>query len=121
MGFVNSFFDADPAWGTLLDNLHVDAAHQRRRLGSRLLTATAGAVARRPGPRGLYLWVLEQNTAARAFCEAHGGMVAGAEPVAPPGGVAGRLDGAPSKLPVHWADAAACAWRPSATRGPPAF
>ena len=44
---------------------------------------------------GLYLWVLEQNTAAQAFYEARGGIRVAAWTRAPPGGDPDRLAGAP--------------------------
>jgi GNAT superfamily N-acetyltransferase len=109
IGFANSFFDEDPTWGTLLDNLHVAHSHQRRGVGAQLLALTARAVARRPTGGGLYLWVLEQNAGARAFYEACGANPAGCERVTPPGGVAGRLAGAPAKLRYRWAQPGALA------------
>jgi ribosomal protein S18 acetylase RimI-like enzyme len=102
VGFANTFFDDDPAWGALLDNLHVAHGHNRRGIGSRLLALTAEAVLERPEPTGLYLWVLEQNRAAQAFYEACGGRRVGRRPVQPPGGVAGRLTGSPMGLLYAW-------------------
>jgi GNAT superfamily N-acetyltransferase len=102
VGFANVFFDDGPAWGALLDNLHVADGHARRGIGSRLLALTADAVVRRPSRTGLYLWVLEQNLGARAFYEARGGRCAGRCPVSPPGGIPGRLTGAPTKLRYVW-------------------
>ena len=98
IGFANTFLDSDPEWGALLDNLHVAAGRQRGGIGSRLLVLTGEAVAeRRPGS-GLYLWVLEQNVAAQAFYEAHGGRRVERRPVDPPGGVASRVAGSTYKL-----------------------
>src|SRR5437763_1868652 len=51
---------------------------------------------------GLYVWVLEQNRDAQAFYEACGAERVGREPVTAPGGVAGRLTGAPAKLRYAW-------------------
>ena len=73
IGFAHIMFDADPAWGSLLDNLHVTAERKRDGVGTALLRASARAVVARPAPGGLYLWVLEQNTAAQAFYRARGG------------------------------------------------
>jgi GNAT superfamily N-acetyltransferase len=111
IGFANTYLEDDAQFGALLDNLHVAAAHQRQGVGASLVALTARAVAeRRPaGDRGLYLWVLEQNSAARAFYEALGAVFAGREPVSPPGGVPGRLHGNPFKLRYAWSDAAALA------------
>jgi hypothetical protein len=50
----------------------------------------------------MYLWVLEQNTAARAFYAAHGGRSAERGFVESPGGVPGRLNGRPAKLRYAW-------------------
>jgi ribosomal protein S18 acetylase RimI-like enzyme len=72
-GFAHTFLDADPVWGAFLDNLHVRHDLKRRGVGVRLMAATARAVVGRRPLSGLYLWVLEQNTAAQAFYEAQGG------------------------------------------------
>jgi len=102
VGFAHTVFDDDAAWGALLDNMHVCAQRQRRGVGSRLLALSAAAVAERGPRRGLYLWVLEQNTAAQAFYAVHGGMRAGREAVTAPGGQPARLVGAPAKLRYAW-------------------
>jgi GNAT superfamily N-acetyltransferase len=107
LGFANTFFEADPKWGALLENLHVSAGHHRQGVGSRLLALTAEAVVRRREATGLYLWVLEQNADARAFYEARGGTPAGREAAAAPGGVADRLSGSPVRLRYAWPDPAA--------------
>jgi GNAT superfamily N-acetyltransferase len=104
LGFANTFFEADPEWGALVDNLHVSASHHRRGVGSRLLALTAEAVLRRPHVTGLYLWVLEQNARARAFYEARGGTPAGREAATPPGEIAGRLSGSPVRVRYAWPD-----------------
>ena len=97
-GFAHAIFGHDPAWGALLDNLHVARTHRRRGVGARLL-----ALAReRSSSTGLYLWVLEQNTEAQAFYEACGGACAGRAAVEPPGGVPSRLNGSPAKLRYAW-------------------
>ena len=108
VGFANTYLREDARWGSLLDNLHVAATHQRRGIGSRLLSLTAEAIVERSGgtERGLYLWVLEQNARARAFYEALGASLVAGERVTEPGGVPGRLQGAPLKLRYAWADAA---------------
>jgi ribosomal protein S18 acetylase RimI-like enzyme len=87
VGFAHTIFDADAEWGALLDNLHVVHHLKGQGLGRRLVERTARAVVeRRPGS-GLYLWVLEQNTAAQAFYDALGGTRIGREIRGPvPGG-----------------------------------
>ncbi len=72
-GFAHAILDADPVWGAYLDNLHVRHDLRRLGIGARLLSGTARAVARRRPSSGLYLWVLEQNTAAQAFYQSQGG------------------------------------------------
>jgi ribosomal protein S18 acetylase RimI-like enzyme len=98
----NTFFDDDPTWGALLDNLHVADGQKRLGIGSRLLALTAKALLERPEPTGLYLWVLEQNREAQAFYEACGGKCVERRPVEPPGGIASRLNGTPVKLRYVW-------------------
>jgi GNAT superfamily N-acetyltransferase len=104
VGFVHTVFEADPRWGALIDNLHVAYAEKRRGIGSRLLTATARAALERG--TGLYLWVLEQNSDARAFYEARGGKCVERALVPPPGGIASRLNGTPFGLRYAWPDPA---------------
>ena len=94
IGFANTYLEHDPTWGALVDNLHV----------------AAGA-----GRSGLYLWVLEQNTAAQAFYAALGGSPCGRERVTSPGGVHGRLNGRPFKLRYAWEDAALLSARGNAS------
>jgi GNAT superfamily N-acetyltransferase len=86
-GFAHTILDADPTWGAYLDNLHVAHDMKRHGIGARLMAETARAVTlRRPSSR-LYLWVLEQNTAAQAFYGAQGGSCVGRELTGPfPGG-----------------------------------
>jgi ribosomal protein S18 acetylase RimI-like enzyme len=102
VGFAHTILDEDPRWGALLDNLHVAGSHQRRGIGSRLLALTARAVVERSERSALYLWVLEQNLEARAFYQARGGKCVERNPVSPPGGIAGRISGAPAKLRYAW-------------------
>jgi len=73
-GFAHTFLDADPVYGAFLDNLHVRRDLKRQGVGARLMSATARAVLDRSPTSGLYLWVLEQNTAAQGFYEAKGGI-----------------------------------------------
>ncbi|MGH7746267.1 MAG: GNAT family N-acetyltransferase, partial [Candidatus Dormibacteria bacterium] len=70
IAFAHVVFDDDPAWGALLDNLHVTYRHQRRGVGSQLLGSVARAVIEQG--TGLYLWVQEQNVEAQAFYQARG-------------------------------------------------
>jgi ribosomal protein S18 acetylase RimI-like enzyme len=106
VGFVNTFFDDDPTWGALLDNLHVAESHRRHGIASRLLALTAEALIARRERTGLYLWVLAQNADAQAFYEARGGRCVGRAAVSPPGGITSRVDGSSVKLRYAWADPA---------------
>lgn len=105
VGFVHVEFDADPRWGSLVDNLHVVWSRKHGGVGTVLMSAAASAVTER-GAGGLYLWVLEQNTAAQAFYVARGGVCSDRRLVPPPGGVADRLSGAPVGLLYAWPDPA---------------
>jgi GNAT superfamily N-acetyltransferase len=107
IGFAHAVFDEDPTWGALLDNIHVAHRHQRRGVGSGLLAQTAETVAGRHKATGLYLWVLEQNVEAQAFYEARTAKRVERAPVAPPGGIPGRLNGSPYKLRYAWGDPSA--------------
>ncbi|MEV4410751.1 GNAT family N-acetyltransferase [Catellatospora sp. NPDC049609] len=111
VGFVHIVFDADGRWGSLVDNLHV--AHDRRRsgTGSALMACAARAVLEGAATRAMYLRVLAQNSAAQRFYQALGGIRAGLAPVAPPGGVPGRLAGAPQAYRIAWPDVSALAAR----------
>lgn len=73
VGFAHTSLDEDPKWGALLDNLHVVHARKRGGIGTRLMAEAATVVLERRPFAGLYLWVLEQNTAAQAFYAARDG------------------------------------------------
>lgn len=104
VGFVHIVFDADPRWGSLVDNLHVVWARKRARVGSRLMSAAGAAVLQHGG--GLYLWVLEQNVDAQSFYVARGGRRVESRLVPPPGGRAERLNGSPVGVRMAWPDPA---------------
>jgi ribosomal protein S18 acetylase RimI-like enzyme len=101
VGFAHTRLDTDPEWGSLLDNLHVTSGRKRQGIGARLMAETARVLTeRRPGG-ALYLWVLEQNTAAQAFYSARGGVCVGGEVRGPfPGG------GTAAALRYAWPDPA---------------
>jgi GNAT superfamily N-acetyltransferase len=102
VGMAHTVLDDHPDWGALLDNLHVRYGVKRQGVGTRLLSLTARAVvAERPGS-GLYLWVLEQNSGARAFYDARGGTCVESLAVDPPGGDPARLNGTPRGLRYTW-------------------
>ena len=105
VGFIHIVFDEDRRWGSLVDNLHVTPSRQRCGIGSRLLAEAASLVISR-GRSAIYLWVLEQNTAAQAFYRTRGGRCSERRPVPPPAGIPGRLLGSPVMLRFAWSDAA---------------
>ena len=75
VGFTCVLRDADPAWGPLLDNLHVTPALKGQGIGARLLAASrewSSAVA--PG-RPMHLWVIEGNSQARHFYDRERGEI----------------------------------------------
>jgi ribosomal protein S18 acetylase RimI-like enzyme len=102
VGFVHAQFDADPVWGTLIDNLHVTRGLQRMKVGSRLLDAAARRVIEQRSEQAVYLWVLQQNRSAQAFYLSRGGQICGRKLVSPPGGDPRNLDGTPAGLRVAW-------------------
>jgi len=84
-GFVCAYAAHDATWGTLLDNLHVAPAFQRRGVGRQLMAAAGWCAASGLDAR-MYLWVLEANTSARRFYEHLGGRAVGGDTWSPPGG-----------------------------------
>jgi GNAT superfamily N-acetyltransferase len=86
-GFACAFLDADPQWGTLLDNLHVEPEQKGRGLGVQLMAVVAQTVIREGLSSTLHLWVYEQNFQARGFYERLGGSPADSiAELAPDGG-----------------------------------
>jgi len=83
--FACAFLDADPEWGTLLDNLHVIPGLKGKGLGRRLMSKVAENI-QRHGLHSLHLWVYEQNRQARGFYERLGGVIADCVAEAAPDG-----------------------------------
>lgn len=75
-GFACIRPDADPAWGPLIDNLHVQAALRGGGLGRLLMKAVQARIGDR---QPHHLWVLAANEAARGFYARLGGREAGTE------------------------------------------
>ena len=69
LGFTFAFPAFDAQWGSLLDNLHVRPDQKGRGIGRQLLAALSERCAGEWAELGLYLWVFEANTAARAVYE----------------------------------------------------
>ena len=112
LGFIHVVFDHDPRWGSLVDNLHVRAASKRSGIGRQLMAAGAAAVLERSDDGRMYLWVLEQNTAAQAFYTALGGQIVERDLTSAPGGDPARLNGTPAKLRCAWERPAVLLKRP---------
>jgi GNAT superfamily N-acetyltransferase len=106
MGFVHVVFDDDPTWGSLVDNLHVVHDQHRTGIGTRLLDGAARAVCEQATRTAMYLWVLQQNTAAQQFYRARGATWVETAVVSPPAGDPARLNGTPCKWRMAWPDAA---------------
>ncbi|OXM61124.1 GNAT family N-acetyltransferase [Amycolatopsis vastitatis] len=106
VGFVHVVFDDDPVWGSFVDNLHVVHDQRRTGIGTQLLGRAARAVSERASGNGMYLWVLQQNTAAQQFYRDCGATCVETAPVSPPGGDPARLNGTPSGLRMAWPDVA---------------
>jgi ribosomal protein S18 acetylase RimI-like enzyme len=105
VGFVHVAFDDDPKWGSLVDNLHVLNDRRRTGIGTQLLSRAARAVVDRATDNAMYLWVLQQNTAAQHFYRATGADCVETSTVPPPGGDPTRLNGTPVCLRMAWPDA----------------
>jgi GNAT superfamily N-acetyltransferase len=106
IGFIHVVFDEDLRWGSLVDNLHVVHDQRRTGIGSNLLSCAARVVSRRASGDAMYLWVLEQNTAARQFYYSCGAIRVQTAPVPPPGGDPARLNGTPRGLRMAWPNVA---------------
>jgi ribosomal protein S18 acetylase RimI-like enzyme len=104
VGFVHVVLDDDPKWGSLVDNLHVVDDRRRTGIGSDLLGRAAQAIREGTTNRTMFLWVLQQNTAAQHFYLAAGARCVEIAPVPPPGGDPARLKGAPNVLRMAWPD-----------------
>lgn len=104
VGLAHTLLGEDATWGAFIDNLHVAYGLKRRGIGTRLLALTAQAVLDAAPASGLYLWVLEQNSDARAFYAARGGACVERDEVPPPGGNIARLNGKPMGLRYVWRD-----------------
>lgn len=86
VGFICVFAEQDPVWGSWIDNLHVALECHRQGIGRRLMCEAAAWLCHERPERGVWLWVLETNTPARAFYERLGAANAGVADVEMPGG-----------------------------------
>ncbi|WP_183635914.1 GNAT family N-acetyltransferase [Niveibacterium umoris] len=72
-GFASLCPLADPAWGPLIDNLHVRPTLRGEGLGRQMMAALQQRIGDLGAPR-YHLWVLEGNVAARRFYARVGGI-----------------------------------------------
>lgn len=75
--FICAYAGHHPRWGSLIDNLHVARSFKGSGIGRRLMMHAAAWLHGRNSELGVYLLVLESNTAARRFYERLGGTVDG--------------------------------------------
>lgn len=73
IGFACLYLDDDPAFGALLDNIHVSASFQKSGIGRLLMTNCVHLVAEKATVKTLYLWVFEANQNAINAYERLGG------------------------------------------------
>ena len=87
IGFACVYGADDPTWGSLLDNLHVDPAHQSKGIGGKLMVEVATWCRAHYPDAGLYLWVLDENKGAQRFYARLGAKDEGGDAAMPgPGG-----------------------------------
>jgi ribosomal protein S18 acetylase RimI-like enzyme len=96
LAFICCYCDADPVWGSLLDNLHVLPQARGQGIGEQLFRAAAGQLAAQNSSSGLHLWVFEANVDGLRFYKRLGGRVVGRENSQIPAA------GGKAVLRVHW-------------------
>jgi ribosomal protein S18 acetylase RimI-like enzyme len=90
VGFVCVYGAHDPAWGSLIDNLHVSGDAKRSGIGASLMRRAGAWLARSHPDLGIYLWVLEANAPARRFYERLGACDGGVSVMETHGGAVVR-------------------------------
>jgi ribosomal protein S18 acetylase RimI-like enzyme len=90
VGFVCAYGAHDPAWGSLVDNLHVATAAKRSGIGAVLMRQAGAWLAAQYPDSGVYLFVLEVNASARRFYERLGARNAGVSTMETHGGAVVR-------------------------------
>ncbi|NBO64709.1 MAG: GNAT family N-acetyltransferase [Acidobacteria bacterium] len=91
VGFVYGFQNEHDCWGALIDNLHVLPGWKGRGIGRQLMARFAEELLARGDTNGVFLWVYEQNTAARRFYEIVGGTRSEETDYPLPGGGEARI------------------------------
>lgn len=115
VGFVCAQQDADPRYGSLIDSVHVHPSATGRGIGSELLAIAFEALRRERPDAGVYLWLYEQNVAARRLYQRLGTRLAETTVQSTPGGAAPLCryawDCEPSApLAQRWISIAPCTW-----------
>ncbi len=90
VGFVCAYGAHDSQWGSFVDNLHVANASKRNGIGSSLMRQAGVWLSHRYPDLGVYLLVLEANSAARHFYERLGAQNAGVSTMETHGGAVVR-------------------------------
>jgi GNAT superfamily N-acetyltransferase len=104
VGFSYTICDEGPVFGSMLENLHGERTRKGQGIGTQLMARSAEILVRRRTTGGLYLWVLQGNTAARGFYEAKGGRCVERRMSGPPGRDPANLVGAPRLCWYVWPD-----------------
>lgn len=84
VGFAFALRDHDPVWGTLLDNLHASPERRGHGIGTQLLLALTGELAR--SSAGIHLWAFEGNVRTRRYYERLGAAAIERQEAPAPGG-----------------------------------
>lgn len=86
IGFICAYSGDDPAWGSYIDNLHVAYRVHGQGVGRALMRDAADWLQQARPDAGVWLWVMEANTGARAFYERLGASNAGTSDLPDPSG-----------------------------------
>ncbi|MCU7548337.1 GNAT family N-acetyltransferase [Chitinophagaceae bacterium LB-8] len=74
VGFSCLYYNDDPNFGSLLDNLHISTSVQGSGIGTLLIRSCATQIFDNCTSDKMYLWVYESNIKARKFYERLGGV-----------------------------------------------
>ena len=86
IGFICAYSGHDPVWGSYIDNLHVAYRVHGQGVGRALMRDATDWLQHTQPDAGVWLWVMEANTGARAFYERLGASNAGTSDLPDPGG-----------------------------------
>jgi len=99
VGFCCVFLNDDPAYGSLIDNLHVAPEFRWSGIGKMLVKDSARYVCEKADNKKMYLWVFEENKNARIAYEYMGGTNVETVDKANPDGTISRT------CRIFWSDA----------------